>query len=80
MLFPYQLWAGFIFMLIFKNLSFKCSYCESISYYASINLLISFGKLINNIVYPKSDKEICNLRKQVNNKINHINFLQIPIF
>lgn len=32
MLFPYQLWAGFIFMLIFKNLSFKCSYCESISY------------------------------------------------
>ena len=37
MLFPYQLWAGFIFMLIFKNLSFKCSYCESISYTVSLS-------------------------------------------
>lgn len=56
MLFPYQLWAGFIFMLIFKNLSFKCSYCESISY--NWNGRKSYDKDYEVIIYFKADSEL----------------------
>ena len=33
--------AGFIFMPIFENLSFKCSYCESISHLSLISIQVS---------------------------------------